>query len=72
MPYRKKIDGNGDGTMFFQDIRRNVDNSGARNRGWSDTLGFPFKQFGKGTVNSNAATDISSSNRIVGVVVGLE
>ena len=69
MPF---TDGIGDGTMLFQDIRRKIDNSGARNRGWNDTLGFPLKQFGKGSVNSNAATDISSGNRTVVVVVGLE
>ena len=45
--YCKEINDNGDGTMFFQDIRREVDNSGAGNRGWGNTLGLPLKQFGK-------------------------
>ena len=70
--YRKEINDNGDGTMFFQDIRRKVDNGGATNRSWGNMFGLPLKQFGKWAIYSNAATNISSGNRTVGVVVGLE
>ena len=70
--YCKEINGNGDGTMLFQDIRRKVDNDGAGNRSWGNTFGLSLKQFGKRTIDSNAAMDINSGNRTVGVVVGLE
>ena len=70
--YRKEINGNGDVTMFFQDIRGEVDNGGAGNRSWGSTFGHPLKQFGKWAIYSNVTTDISSGNRTVGVVVGLE
>ena len=65
----KVINGNGDGAMLFQDIGRKVDNGGAGNRSKGNTFGLPLKQFGRRTINSNAATDISSSNRTVCVVV---
>ena len=70
--YCKKINGNGEGTMFFQDIRGEVDNVGAGNRSWGKTFRLPLKQFGKWAVDSNAATDISRGDKTVGVIVGLK
>ena len=66
------IKGNGDGTMFFQDIRGEVDNGGAGNRSWGNTFGLPLNQFGKWAIYSNAATDISRGDGTIGVVLGLE
>ena len=41
--YCKEINGNDDGTMFFQDIRGKVDNGGAGNKSWGNTFGLPLK-----------------------------
>ena len=70
--YCKEINGNGDGTMFFQDIREEVDNGGAGNRIRGDTFGLPLKQFWKWAIYKNAVTDFSRGDRTVGVVVGLD
>ena len=68
----KEINGNGNGAMLFQDIRRKVDNSGAWNWSWGNMLCLSLKQFGKWAIYSNAAADIGSGGRTVGVIVGLE
>ena len=70
--YRKEINGYGNGAMLFQDIRGKIDNSGAGNRSWGNALGLSLKQFGKRTIDSNAAADISRCDRTIGVIVGLE
>ena len=67
--YCKEINGNGDGTMFFQDIRGEVDNGGAGNRSWGNTFGLPLKQFGKWAIYSIAATDISSGIIIIIIII---
>jgi len=70
--HRKEINGNGNGAMLSQDIRGKVDNSGAWNWSWGNTLGLSLEQFGKRTIDSNATADIGSGDRTIGVVVGLE
>ena len=70
--YCKEINGNDDVTMFFQDIRREVDNGGTWNMGWGNTFGLPLELFGKWAIYSYAATDISRGDRTIGVIVGLK
>ena len=56
--YCKEINGNGDGIMFFRDIRGKVDNGGGGNRSWGNMFGLPLKQFVQCVLRPNRPSSI--------------